>query len=351
MTFQADFFDGLSARAHPVWVRVEEGLLRFEQDGRTYAYSLGSVQVQAKLGLAKRLIDLPDGGRLEATEIAELEAAMPSKHSRFWGFVHYLENHLGWVVTALILTIASGWGVLQYGVPALAEYVANATPPEIEAKLGDQVVQQLDGKLSYFNPSKIEPARQKSVEQALQHMCKRLTDCPSYRLAFRDSPLIGPNAFAMPGGVIVVTDDLIGLAKNDAEVVAVLAHELGHVKKRHAFRQSIQGAISGLLLAAVTGDVNSMASALPGVLVQMRYTRELETEADHYALNALKTSCIPPKAFADILLRLQKAVSITRGKDKSDHPGVVSELLSSHPDTMERIKPFLTAQPDCGHEK
>jgi Zn-dependent protease with chaperone function len=279
---------------------------------------------------------------------------MPSKVSAFWRGVHYLENHLGWVMFSLIATVFAGWLFLQYGVPILAQRVADATSPSIEAKMGEQVLQGLDTKFGYFTPSKIDKTRQASIAAAVNSMCAAFKECPQYRLEFRESEAIGANAFALPGGIMIITDDLIKLSKNDTEIVAVLAHELGHVKKRHAFRQSIQGALSGLILAAVTGDVSSMASGLPGVLMQMRYTRELEYEADAFSLKALKKACLPPKAFADILLRLAKSRPDMKGdnkkKPKADAPDAgdpVSDMLSSHPDTLLRIKPFLTAKTDC----
>jgi Zn-dependent protease with chaperone function len=352
--FPADFFDGYSARARPVLVKVVDDGLVFDLDGKSFSYRLADVEVQAKLGKSKRLIDLSDGGRLEALDIGELEAAVTSKTNVFWRTVHYFENHLGWVLVSLMATVFVGWMFLQFGVPLLAEHVANATPPNIEAKLGDEVLKGLDTKLGYFSPSKIEKSRQDSIKNALTRMCVAFKNCPQYRLEFRDSSVIGANAFALPGGVMVITDDLIRLSKNDTEIVAVLAHELGHVKKRHAFRQSIQGALSGLVLAAATGDVSSIASGLPGVLMQMRYTRELEIEADTFALGALEKACLPPKAFADILLRLGKNErnANPQSSKKSNSEDVqagdpVSDMLSSHPDTLSRIKPFLEAKPSC----
>jgi Zn-dependent protease with chaperone function len=354
LTFPADFFDGMSARAQPVLVRVAGDALNFDLDGETLTYKLAYIEVQAKLGKAKRLIDLPNGGRLEAFDISELEASMPSKISSFWRGVHYLENHLGWVLVSLMATVFAGWMFLQYGVPALAQHVADATPPSMEANLGEQVLKGLDSQAGYFSPSKIEKSRQASIAKALNQLCVAFKNCPKYRLEFRESESIGANAFALPGGIMVITDDLIKLAKNDTEIVAVLAHELGHVKKRHAFRQSIQGVLSGLILAAATGDVSSMASGLPGVLMQMRYTRELELEADAFSLDALQKACLPPKAFADILLRLAKGAPDIRPDDnkksKTDAPPVedpIIDMLSSHPDTLERIKPFLAAKSDC----
>ena len=371
MSFQANYFDGISAKHTLVLVRVAEQVknIVFEVNNETLSFNLTDLDVQAKLGNAKRLIDLPNGGRLEAVDISELETAMPSKTSSFWRGLHYLENHLGWVMVALVATVFAGWLFLQYGVPKLAEYVAAATPPSLETKMGEQALAGLDSQIGYFSPSETDVKRQASVAAALGKLCSALSkttinSCPQYRLEFRDGGMIGANAFALPGGIMVVTDQLITLAKNDTEIVAVLAHELGHVKQRHAFRQSLQGVLSGLILAAITGDVSSVASGLPAALMQMKYSRQHETEADSFALNALQTACLPPRAFADILQRLQdQALSEddadspvkTTQKPKKQAPqkqqpsqtDAVSEMLASHPDTQARIKPFLAAKQNC----
>ncbi len=356
--FQADFFDGLSARATPVWVTVQDNVLHINVAGEARTFALSAIEVQAKLGSAKRIVDLPDGARLEAADINELEAAMPSKTAFFWAGLHYLENHLGWVLIALCLTVFVGWAFIQHGVPKLAEAVANATPPHMELRLGEQVLAGFDHKFGYFSPSKTNKTRQTKIAASLGDLCTKV-DCPTYRLEFRDGGVIGANAFALPGGIMVVTDDLVTLAKNDTEIVAVLAHELGHVKRRHAFRQSIQGTISGLVLAAATGDVSSMASSLPTALVQMQYSRQHELEADAFALQALQKACLPPKAFAEILFRLQnQAIDGDEGAEtrhqkeekqtsKQSEYTPVGDLFSTHPNTLERIKPFMTAEPAC----
>ena len=359
MSFQADYFDGLKARQKPVLVQVvgHAKNITFDVNGETLIFNFADLEVQSKLGSTKRLIDLPNGGRLEARDISALEAAMPSKKSVFWRGLHYLENHPSWVLVALISTIFAGWMFLQFGVPKLAEYVARATPPELEEKLGEQSLQGLDSQLGYFSISKADPARKISIVAALNQLCLTLKNCPKYRLEFRDGGMIGANAFALPGGIIMMTDEMIALSKNDTEIIAVLAHELGHVKQRHAFRQSLQGVLAGLILAAVTGDVSSVGSGLPAALMQIRYSREHELEADSFALNALQKSCLPPKAFADILQRLQNQVF---GYDEKETPDkttkttlprqdvdFVSQMLATHPDTQTRIQPFLAAKQNC----
>jgi Zn-dependent protease with chaperone function len=353
VSFQADYFDGLSARAKPVTVRVQASPhphLAFEIAYETLTFSLADCDVQPKLGKAKRLIDLPNGGRLEAENIDVLEALMPSKSSLFWRGLHYLENHLAWVFVSLLLTVLAGWAFLQFGVPKLAEAVAKATPPSMEAQLGEQVLKGLDHELGYFSPSETDFAHKAAITAALSNLCNKVKNCPAYQLEFRNGGVIGANAFALPGGIMVVTDGLVKLAKNDTEIVAVLAHELGHVQQRHAFRQSLQGVLAGLIIAAITGDVSSVASGLPAVLMQMRYSREHELEADRFALSALQKACLPPRAFADILQRLE-AQAVEAANDKSAESNAspnpkqktpsISEMLSSHPDTQLRIQPFL----------
>jgi Zn-dependent protease with chaperone function len=358
MPFQAHYFDGLSARARAVLVTIATGTIpaiSFDSEGEALTFSLAEIDIQARLGAAKRIIDLPNGGRLEALEISELEKAKPSMANTFWAALHYLENHLGWVLVSLFVTVFVGWMFLQFGIPKLAEQVVMATPPSMEASLGEQVLKGLDSKVGYFSPPKTEKAHQENISTALKNLCEELNGCPNYRLEFRGGGAIGANAFALPGGIMVVTDELVALSKNETEVIAVLAHELGHVQKRHAFRQSIQGVMSGLILAAVTGDVSSMASGLSGVLLQMRYSKAHETEADTFALNALRKACLPPKAFADILQRLEdldKAPNPTELKKTSpesrQESNSISEMLSSHPDTQSRIKPFIEARLNCG---
>lgn len=357
--FKANFFDGVSAQAKSVWVHVKDDNLAIDVEGEIVNFTFAEVDVQARLGSSGRIVDLPDGARLEAADISELEAAFPSKVSIFWRFVHYLENHLGWVIVSLVATIFFGWMFLQHGVPKLAEYVADATPLSMEQDLGEQVLKGLDHEYGYFSASKIKKAHQTDIVAALDKLCISLKTCPKYQLNFREGGEIGANAIALPGGIMVVTDELIQLAKNDTEIVAVLAHELGHIEGRHAFRQSIQSALAGLVLAAATGDVSAVASGLPGALMQMRYSRQHETEADAFALAALQKACLPPKAFADFMLRFEQHRKVVQAdiskdeevkqpdKESEIDPSAVTDLLSTHPDSLDRIKPFLIAKHGC----
>lgn len=342
MQFEAHYYNGISPRARRVLVTIYDTHFRFtiDETATSYDYLVNDCTVQTKLGSGKRLIDLPDDSRLE-TDFQDLERYLPAKSANlFWQAVHYAENHKIIIAITLLSIIGTSALLLKYGVPVMATYAVNATPASVEKYLGKQTLDTLDHeKLGYFETTSVPVTRQNAIQTALSSLCEKIGNCPTYQLNFRKSPAIGANAFALPGGYIVITDELIALAKNDDEIIAVLAHELAHVKGRHALRQTFQGTISGLLIVSITGDADSIIANLPVLVLNTRYSRDLETEADNYALHALKTTCIPTESFANILLKLEKAAGGTSVS--------IPEIISSHPDTKARVIPFLKNVTTC----
>jgi predicted Zn-dependent protease len=163
-------------------------------------------------------------------------------------------------------------------------------------------------------------------------MISDIEGADGYRLELRSSKRLGANAFALPSGEVVVTDQLVELAKKDDELVAVLAHEIGHLRQRHGLRRLLQDSATVLLIAAVTGDLTSivsLASALPAILLQAKYSRDFEREADEFALDYMKRHDIPPESFGAILLRMEE-----RRGAAADIP----DYLSTHPATRERAE-------------
>jgi predicted Zn-dependent protease len=131
--------------------------------------------------------------------------------------------------------------------------------------------------------------------------------------------------------LIVITDEMVQAAESVEEIGAVLAHEIGHVERRHSMRHVIQGSAIGLIMATLTADAASLSIAVagaPAALAQAKYSRDFETEADDYAFTLLKARGRSPAAFADLMDRL------SRGNDESEQS---LGFLSSHPVTRERV--------------
>ena len=154
-----------------------------------------------------------------------------------------------------------------------------------------------------------------------------------YRLEFRHAGT--PNALALPGGIIVVTDEMVHTTANDAEFLAVVAHEMGHVHGHHAMRLVLQGSGLAVLMTALAGDAvgtTILAAALPAVLLRTRYSRQFESEADDYAFAMLKRHGQSPQAFADLMRRL----SLDAREPADAHS--LRQYLSTHPATEDRIR-------------
>ncbi len=328
--FPGDFFDGRTSRAHPVMAFIEAGQLHIEGEGIALAFALVEVVAAPPVGAARGVVHLPDARELHSADhaaLAELAAATQSNRPERWA--RHLESRLGYAIAALAISVLIMLAVLRLGVPAAAQFAAHALPAGVDRSIGEQSLALME-KIS-LSPSTLSAARQQVLAQKLAAQCAKQT-CPPYRLLFRDSRLFGANAMALPGGTVVLTDALVNLAQHDEEVLAILAHELGHVQHRHSLRMALQSIGAGVVLVAVTGDIGSisdLAAGLPSLLLQNGYSRDMEREADAYALHWLNARCIPHRHFANILQRLDKSA-----------PGETS-LLSSHPGTADRVHPFL----------
>ena len=187
---------------------------------------------------------------------------------------------------------------------------------------------------SVFGASEISPARQDGIRRTFA----RLTLTPAapgqrYDILFRKSRTFGANAVSLPAGTIVVTDDLVTPARDEREILGILAHEAGHVVNRHGLRQAFQSSALALLIAWYMGDAGGLATALPTALLSSKNSRDFEREADAFAADQLRRNGIPPAYLAAILERLERA-SRRGGRGQPADP----EYLSTHPGTDERIQ-------------
>jgi Zn-dependent protease with chaperone function len=210
----------------------------------------------------------------------------------------------------------------------------------------------------YFKPSKLDPVDQERLRKLFAAMVQPRGEKTEYRIEFRYSK-VGPNAFALPNGVIVMTDQLAMLARNDSAVLAVLSHELGHLQRRHSMRHLVQAFGVGIVLNLFVGDVSTTLAALPTFLLDQKYSRDFEREADAYAIEMMQANGLTLGPMADLFERMRGADSAAshkntaqsdtddeddeydedhdqkrKGKSKSGPP---LEYFSSHPSDEERI--------------
>lgn len=287
------------------------------------------LRVSPRIGRADRFIDLPRGGQFQCADHPLLDRLPQEVRSE--GVVAWLEQRVAVAIASVAVILSLLSAGYFYGLPAAANYIAMRIPIETEDAVGRRSLAWLDEN-KWFRPSQIAPDMQARIRQGFDELRDGLPQASRCRLEFRDSPVIGPNAFALPGGTIVITDAMVQTAESPEEVLAVLAHELGHVERRHAMRHVLQDSAAAVTAAAVTSDAASLGVAvagLPAVLAQTKYSREFETEADDFAFQLLRRRGLSPEAFATLMERL------TRKQQDAER---AFAFVSSHPVTAERIR-------------
>ena len=329
----ARYYDGRTSETTAVRLSFwHDGSVSLSGTAEAATYKLEDLDISTRIGNTPRLIGLPDGGKCEVSDNNAIDRILRKQATNHSSLLHTLENHYLFVLAAILVTIAAGTMTFKYGLPWLAERSAHALPQSVDRSLGKGTLDLLDQTL--FSPTTLEPPVQARLGRRFAQMITTLPGGRDYQLLFRAGDNIGANALALPSGIIVMTDELVAASENDDELVAILAHEIGHLEHRHSIRMAMQSTAVALIIAAISGDMVSSSSllvALPTVLIHSSYSREFETEADEYAWHYLVDNGIPTESFAGILTRIA---------DDSSDPDV-SKYLSSHPGTRERVEQFL----------
>jgi Zn-dependent protease with chaperone function len=328
--FEGRFFDGQSSRAIGVDVWLTGGSVRIRGEGVDRELPLGEVEASPRIGRTPRLLRLPDGASVELADSDALAACLAQGGRERARLVVALERRVWTALLALVAAAGVLYGLVQFGVPALARAVAFALPENVEAGLSDKALAALD--LQWFEPTQLDDATRARIEARFRQLLAASPEERPVQLHHRRGGTLGANAFALPGTAIVVTDELVALAEADDEIAAVLAHELGHIAHRHALRSLLQNVGVGVLVAGALGDFTSVSAAsgsLPVLLTELHYSRSFEREADADGADRLDRAGIPREHLARMLERL----AASHGGD-----GPWTSYLSTHPATEERVR-------------
>lgn len=328
----AKYYDGLSARQQAVALSIAHGQLEIHGDDLIRKVALSNMRISAKLGTTSRLLHFSDGGHCEVNNHPDFEALLEEAGVKPQSLISRLENSWQHALTATLLTICFVIASFYWGLPWVASIAAAKFPARVALSIDTHVLKSVDDGL--MQPTALSSERQNILKKRFAGL-RSEHGLPLHQLEFRSSKAIGANAFALPGGTIIVTDQLVSLAGNDEEIIAVLTHELGHVSERHPLRQLLQSSVVGLAMTWYLGDISSLLAAAPTLLLQSSYSRNFERRADLYAADILRINSIAPSRLADILEKLESSHPAVKESDKPTSR--FAEFFSSHPDTEERI--------------
>jgi predicted Zn-dependent protease len=273
----------------------------------------------------------PYGARLAFTGFEEARAAnallkdaLAHKHRQERGRQY---RAMGLATAALVSVIVA----YIYGVPLLAGQIVGLVPPEWEAALGDTVVVQIEQALApEAGWAVCDPDPNSVANRAIARFAAQAVEGTDTPFA-PDIKVIRtsiPNAFALPGGHSFYFSALLDQTESPEEFAGVMAHELGHVVHRHGMEQLISTSATGLLVGFVLGDMTglSIAGAMGAALIDSRFSRDAEREADRFAADVAQRLSFRPAGLANLLERVAG----------DDQFSAALALLSTHPLTTER---------------
>lgn len=345
MELPARYQDGLVAEMRDVVCRIEgagpqpvlvigdpHSSEEVERWPAAQVYPLHSRRSELRIGTNGR----PYGARLVFTGFENISAArtlLPALAHRHRQERGKQLRALGVATAALVSVIVA----YVFGVPLLANRIVGLVPPEWEERLGETVVDQIEGALRAEAGFEIcDPDPESLPNRAIMRFAAKAVEgtgtpfSPDIKV-IRSSI---PNAFALPGGHSFYSSALLDQTETADEFAGVMAHELGHVVHRHGMEQLISTSATGLLIGFVLGDMTglSVAGGIGAALIDSRFSREAERQADRFAADVAKRMAFQPAGLTSLLERVAADDQMTRAL----------ALLSTHPLTSERRQALET---------
>lgn len=309
-------------------------VVRGETDAELAGGSLASVEISSRVGRIARRITFPDGSLFETVDNDAIDRFLAGKGRARDGIIHGLERFRPRLVAFVAAAILLGAMIYRFALPALVEVAVAVTPPIVPRIMSASTLETMDQ--TVLGETKLDEARRDRIVEAFRRIAAQSNGGEAgYTLNFREGGAVGANAFALPDGTLILTDELVELAGEDTEmIVGVLAHEIGHVEHQHSLRQVYRAAGVAALIMLITGDIGSEAEDLlvqGGGLLSLSYSRSAEAEADRHSVELMMKAGLDPAAIARFFELLE-----TKLDDQSE-----TSIFSTHPGTPERRQAIL----------
>lgn len=322
-----------SSRSTPSRLVERDGQIRvIAEDGtELVSAAFSNLDISARVGSIPRRVEFADGSLFETTDNAAIDNLQLTNGRKRAGLIHGLERfHPRLLVFVVAVFLLSGL-VYRFALPVLVEVAVAVTPPVVPRLMSVSTLETLDR--TVLSETKLDEAKRRAISDGFARLALNSIRGPSaYRLTFREGGAIGPNAFALPDGTLIITDELVDLSAGDTEMlIGVLAHEIGHVELEHSLRQIYRAAGMAGLIMLIAGDVGDSVEDLlvqGGGLLALSYSREAEAAADRHSVELMLKAGYDPIAIARFFEIIE-----TKLGDTSD-----TNILSTHPGTPERRK-------------
>jgi Zn-dependent protease with chaperone function len=327
MTWEGIFtyFNGAVAKPHEVKVVLYEDVLSISDpthpDAREIYYPLQSCSFKVLRNQAHIFLQKENAEHLvipvDDPVFLQLQSRLREGHD---GWFRKTYQSRGWVLMGIVVLVL--FGFLLLALRGLPPILVKLIPAKQEIVWGQQIFDAV-----------MEDAE---VDSAGTELLRRFASgyplSNTYPIQLTMVKDTIANAFAVPGGNIVVHTGLIASLRKPEELYALLSHEATHVNRRHSLRQMLGNLTGSYLLSMLGTNLNGLGNTLinqAGMLQSLSYSRQLEAEADWEGQELMVKNGINPAGMTELMESLQAA-----------HPDINTTLsfLSTHPVSANRIK-------------
>jgi len=334
MQFPAIYFDGRSAKRHDVLVDITDRIVRiFDLSGtrldtwplkkiaRTHPIiRSGPLRLRNRRNPTARLV-IADEAAIE--RFFEL---LPRLRKTFYTTRRFANTALTLaVITSLVVTAS------YLAIPRLAKPIAEAIPYELEERIGRTTMRSLAADWPVCEGEGIH-----AIERLVRRLQSGRVQDFGISIFVVDSP--SSNAFALPGGMVIVTDSLIEFMKDGDELAGVLAHEIGHVNLHHPLEGMLSQLGVMLFLNMVSGSGSGDLVEIGGMIAATSYSRDYERQADEEGFAILIDVQIDATAYGRLLERFGEIEARLADQDIL----AIAELFRTHPYSLERAEIAMT---------
>jgi Zn-dependent protease with chaperone function len=312
-----------------VLMTASDGLRIIDLSNQLLAVTdVSQIQVAEKLASVPREISLYDQGLVvvDSTPAVDVWIASNSQQNK----VSKLENSKSTVLICAVLVPVFLFAFFKYLIPGSAILFADYVPESIVNIASKHTLSALDN--SILSDTSLNDETQNSYQNMWRDIISKIDIPTQFDIQFRQSDTMGANAFALPNGTIVITDELVKLIGDNHDLLtAILLHEIGHVEHKHSMRLISEALATSIAVNYFFADLGGLVEFFAGVsntVVQNQFSRKLEWEADNYALSKLVALGMDRESFAKAMQKL----AVTLPKESK-----LTLWLQSHPSMQSRI--------------
>lgn len=295
-------------------------------DNSSPSYKVDELQLSNPIGRLPLVIELPNRDRLEIQQSESSKEIITKLLPKRSKVLLVLENNMKLVLTSLVGIILFLILFFKIIVPFTSEVAAKSMPVKYLKTVDEYLLKQILKEAGESELTEVE-------QNELQAFFKQNTET-DYDLVFIKGRGLRANAFALSGSTIIFTDEIVKLLKDEKKLLAILFHEIGHLKERHVARNLVSSAAFSIFAFFAFGDVEGIAVNIGAIgyhLLTLKHSQGYEVEADEFAVAMLERQKFTRSCFIEALQQLSEYY-----EDVNSIPYL--HYFSSHPETQERIQ-------------